>query len=246
MTIDELKNRFTLKHISLGKDTAEYWNDLDTLIEASKRPPIFDEEHERYLRRVYGIDTFDSSWRRSSTVDVCERSVIASMVKAHYLGKWPGVVVCCHVMRVDGAPVGMIVWALPPRETAKRYGGLCWELARLWVEDSIPRNAETWLIGKAVKWIKRNRPDVKVLVSYADPSAGHQGYVYRAANWTADGRTDQERKTPRCDYIDNTGKKYSRRGHVPKGIKVQRFPRVSKWRYVYRLDGHMKKAPKVS
>jgi hypothetical protein len=71
-------------------------------------------------------------------------------------------------------------------------------------------------------------------VSYADPSVGHVGTVYKASNWMADGRTDDERKSPRCDYVDaNTGKKYSRKSHIPAGAKVQRVPRVSKFRFVY-------------
>jgi hypothetical protein len=78
---------------------------------------------------------------------------------------------------------------------------------------------------------QRHRPEVAALVSYADPSAGHAGTIYKAANWTADGRTDQERKTPRFDYADAaTGKRYSRRGHVPEGVVIQRVPRVSKHR----------------
>jgi hypothetical protein len=154
------------------------------------------------------------------------------MVKSHYLGKWPGVVVLRQAMVCDGLPVGMIVWALPPRETIKRYGGMTWELARLWIHDSIPSNAETWLIGKAVRWIKVNRQDVQYLISYADPSRGHGGTIYRAANWIADGMTDDERKTPRFDYRDaKTGKMYSRRGHVPDGVKLERVARISKHRF---------------
>lgn len=119
----------------------------------------------------------------------------------------------------------------------KRYGGVTWELARLWIDDSVPANAETFLIARAVRFIRRNRPDVKALVSYADPSAEHSGTIYKAANWIADGRTDDERKTPRFDYADAaTGKRYSRRGHVPEGVEIQRIARVSKFRFFYRLS----------
>lgn len=163
-----------------------------------------------------------------------QRTEVDWMVKAHYLGKWPGVVVATLALCHDETPVGVIVFALPPSQTYKRYGGLTWELARLWVDDSEPRNTESWFIAKAVKWVKRNRPDVVALVSYADPSAGHAGTIYKASNWIADGRTDQERKTPRFDYEAN-GKRYSRRGHVPEGVEVHRIPRISKWRFFYRL-----------
>ena len=133
-------------------------------------------------------------------------------------------------------PVGCIVYSAPPREVEKRYGGKTWELARLYLLDEVPKNAETWLIGKSVRWIKREHPDVENLVSYADPSAGHQGIIYKAANWKEDGRTDEERKTPRCDYYDaRTGKKYGRRGNMPQDAVVERRPRISKHRFVYAL-----------
>lgn len=160
------------------------------------------------------------------------------MIRAHYIGKWPGVCTAILGLRRGSDVLGVIVFALPPRETSKRYGGITWELARLWIDDSVPQNGETWLIGAAVKWIKRNRPEVEFLVSYADPSAGHAGTIYKAANWIADGRTDQERKTPRFDYAcAATGKRYSRRGHVPQGVEIKRVPRVSKSRFYYVCRG---------
>ena len=159
------------------------------------------------------------------------------MIKQHYLGRWPGVCVLILAMKRHEKLLGTIVFALPPRETEKRFGGKTWELARLWVDESVPQNAETWLIARAVRYIRQNHPSVKVLVSYADPSAGHAGTIYKAANWIPDGRTDQERKTPRFDYAcAKTGKRYSRRSHVPVGVTIRRVPRVSKYRYIYRLD----------
>lgn len=181
---------------------------------------------------------FDRSWRAACDVAPIGRAAATPMIRRHYLGRWPGVCVLSLGLRRAGDWLGVIVFALPPRETMKRYGGVTWELARLWVHDSVPKNAETYVIGRAVRYIQRHRPDVATLVSYADPSAGHAGTIYKAANWKADGRTDQDRKTPRFDYADAaTGKKYSRRSHVPAGVTIQRVPRVSKHRFVYRLRG---------
>jgi hypothetical protein len=158
------------------------------------------------------------------------------MVRRHYLGKWPGVCVATLALRHCGVPVGVVVFALPPRETSKRYGGETWELARLWIDDLVPSNGETYLIAQAARYVRRVHPGVAFLVSYADPSAGHSGLIYRAAGWRPDGRTDEGRKTPRFDYEDAaTGKHYSRRAHVPDGVEIRRVPRVSKPRYVLHL-----------
>jgi hypothetical protein len=169
------------------------------------------------------------------SVQVATRAECESFIKAHYLHRWPGVVVLILAAYRDSLPVGCIVFALPPRETMKRYKvSLAWELARLYLLDSEPFNSETWLIAKAFKWIKKHFPKVELIVSYADPSVGHQGVIYKAANFEIDGKTDQERKTPRFDYSVE-GKIYSRRSHVPEGSVITRVPRVSKFRYIYRL-----------
>jgi hypothetical protein len=161
---------------------------------------------------------------------------VDAFVKAHYLRKRPAIVLLCLMMLHKGVPVGCIIYSAPPREADKRYGGKTWELARLYCLDEIPRNAETWLIGQSVRYIKAHNKDVRHLLSYADPSAGHRGTIYQAANWRSDGRTDEGRKTPRCDYIDGrTGKKYGRKGNMPTDAEVVRIPRVSKWRYALAL-----------
>lgn len=171
------------------------------------------------------------------SVGPASRSEAEPLVRSHYLKRWPGVCVLTLGMWRGPFIVGVIVFALPPRETMKRYGVItAWELARLYVLDTEPFNSETWFMARAIKFIESNHPQVEALVSYADPSAGHSGMIYRAANWEADGRTDQDRKTPRFDYGVG-GKTYSRRSHVPKGAEVIRIPRVSKFRYVYRLKG---------
>jgi hypothetical protein len=179
---------------------------------------------------------FDKTWKMVCRVAPIDRKDADPMVRAHYLGKWPGVCVLALGLFREREALGLIVFALPPRETSKRYGGKTWELARLWVSDAVPQNGETFLIGRAVRYIKKYRKDVAVLVSYADPSAGHVGTIYNAANWSKDGRTDDERKTPRFDYVcKTTGKKFGRRGHVPPGTELIRVPRISKARYVLYL-----------
>lgn len=173
------------------------------------------------------------------SVRLCGRrkgDAVDRMVReSHYLHRWPGTAVAVFCLRSFDVPVGVIVYSLPPREIFKRYRvQLAWELSRLWVDDAMPRNTESWFIAQTVRWVRRMHPSVKALVSYADPSQGHQGTIYKASNWESDGRTDEERKTPRFDLVAG-GKKYGRACHVPKGIPVTRLPRVSKFRYVYRI-----------
>lgn len=182
------------------------------------------------------LGKFDKQWRASCIIRPCSIGEVDRFIKAHYLGKRPAIVMLCIMMLHDGEPVGCIVYSAPPREADKRYGGKTWELARLYLVDQIPCNAETWLIGQSIKFIRRHCPEVQHLLSYADPSAGHKGTIYKASNWRQDGRTDDERKSPRCDYVDaRTGKKYGRKGNMPIDAQVVRVPRVSKYRFHYPL-----------
>ncbi len=179
---------------------------------------------------------FDSEWRSRCVVVPCSIRDVNEFVRRHYLGKRPGVTVLAMMMMEDAFACGMITYSLPPSQTSVRYGGVTWEMSRLFIEDRIPANGETWLIAQSVRYIRKNCPTVRMLVTYADPSVGHQGVIYRAANWTYDGHTDADRKTPKFDLVDSAGKKFGRASHVPVGTLTTRLPRVSKARFIYRLS----------
>jgi len=57
-----------------------------------------------------------------------------------------------------------------------------YELNRLWVSDALPRNTESRFIGWCLKQARKIHPHI-ILISYADGSRGHVGFVYQATNW---------------------------------------------------------------
>lgn len=57
------------------------------------------------------------------------------------------------------------------------------ELNRFCMADSEGKNSESQAISLGIKWIKQNRPDIKLLVSYAGRKEGNYGYIYQATNW---------------------------------------------------------------
>lgn len=172
--------------------------------------------------------------RSAWTVTEVSESVVVPLIRGgHYLHKMPAIVTCCLLLTVDQWSVGAVVWAIPPRETIRRYQHSTWELARLWLTDELPRNSETWLIGRSIRHVRSQHPAVKHLVSYADPKQGHVGIIYRASNWTFDGMTDSERKTPRFDYFFGN-RRLGRRAHAV-GRTVVKVRRSSKYRYSFCL-----------
>ena len=56
------------------------------------------------------------------------------------------------------------------------------ELTRLWVCDSVPKNGESYLIGRTV-----GKAGKEIVVSFAEIQQGHVGIVYQATNWIYTG-----------------------------------------------------------
>ena len=61
------------------------------------------------------------------------------------------------------------------------------ELKRLWIEDGYGKNIESYCISQTLKMLKKDSPQTKVVISYADPGANHKGIIYRASNWLYQG-----------------------------------------------------------
>lgn len=61
------------------------------------------------------------------------------------------------------------------------------ELNRMAFDDYLPRNAESYCIGKAIKLIKKNAPQIKWIISFADGAQCGDGTIYRASNFILTG-----------------------------------------------------------
>lgn len=61
------------------------------------------------------------------------------------------------------------------------------ELNRMAFDDYLPRNSESYSIGKAIRLIKKNAPQVKWIISFADGCSCGDGTIYRASNFVLTG-----------------------------------------------------------
>lgn len=57
------------------------------------------------------------------------------------------------------------------------------ELNRMAFDDYLPRNSESFCIAKTLKLIKKNAPQIKWVVSFADGCSCGDGTIYRASNF---------------------------------------------------------------
>ncbi len=121
------------------------------------------------------------------------------IIKNHYSRKWSPSKISFGVYEIskmgadknqglDGL-IGVAVYGLPVgRSVISGISHLLkqdevLELKRLWIADGHGYNIESWAIRKTFFLLKSKMPKVKVLVSYADPAAGHHGGIYQAGNW---------------------------------------------------------------
>ena len=68
------------------------------------------------------------------------------------------------------------------------------------------------VVRLAVQFLKRNSAELRLIVSFADPSEGHHGGVYQAGNWIYSGQT-----SPSREYIGPDGKRWHARMVKKKG-----------------------------
>lgn len=72
------------------------------------------------------------------------------------------------------------------------------ELARMVSLEPKPKNLESYCISRALNWLKQNMPNIKIVISYADNTAGHHGYCYQASGFTYYGQSQPTKE----HYLD--------------------------------------------
>lgn len=112
----------------------------------------------------------------------------------------------------------------------------CLELLRLFSFDWCPKNTESYCISQSIKYLKSNYPEIKFLVSYADTSVGHVGYIYQASNWLFVGYSGGEREF----YID--GERRHRRDLYDKygTSSMKKLKELLGDRFIVSADRHKK------
>lgn len=95
--------------------------------------------------------------------------------------------------------VGVITfgWGVRPEDTIKKlFPSLrskdYLEIGKLCLLDELPKNSESRFISAAMRFLKKLRPDVKLIFTWADAIWGKPGYIYQAANFLFGGSIGSE------------------------------------------------------
>lgn len=136
--------------------------------------------------------------------------------------------------------IGICTYGKPPSNAlcigvcGEEISPIVYELNRLCVNDGLPKNTLSFFVAQTFKLL----PKPLVLVSYADTSQNHNGYIYQATNWIYTGLS--AKRTER--YDKNNPNKHSKT--VTETMKYEDLSvrdRPQKHRYIMFLGNKKRK-----
>lgn len=129
------------------------------------------------------------------------------IVKYHYTHKWSLCQVAYGIFYntdtkipffediIDEKLIGCIVFGQPVgRSAAESISKLIkvnevFELTRLFCHDGYGKNIESYCISKAFKFLEKDFPRIKAIISYSDCEQGHKGTIYQASSFYYQGNS---------------------------------------------------------
>lgn len=161
----------------------EIWRLADCL----RRRSCFDSEAEPMHPGVDDLTEFEFS-------EISERKASSTIRKYHYLGTSRsdsvhfGLNLALHGKRqvyslLTLSPYDLWHISLPAGIAADQAV----VISRIFAFDTAPKNAISYMIGNLTRWLRRQKPSTRFVLTYVDPAMGFSGASYRAANFSLYG-----------------------------------------------------------
>lgn len=137
--------------------------------------------------------------------------------------------------------IGVIIFGVGASATLHKQFGLrreevC-ELVR--VALNVHKTPVSRMMSISLKFLKNNAPNLKIVVSFADPSQGHYGGIYQANNWVYTGMSQKTN-----EYFYNGSWRHATDVYkrlTPKTIKtLKKRKKAGKHRYIMPLTKEMR------
>jgi hypothetical protein len=168
------------------------------------------------------------------------------VVRHHYLHSFPGGTKLNFGIFYQSMLKGSVTLGVGPFLGYGLVNGAtpedCITLTRLWLEDDLPRNSESRVIGILLRSLQKETR-LKFVLAYSDPAASHMGRIYQATNWLYTGLSSA---TPLYDIGDGILHHSRSLAHglgthsirylASQGINVKTVSQMAKHRYIYFLD----------
>jgi len=161
-------------------------------------------------------------------------------LKKHYAKRIPNIMFCFGLYNTDKILQGVISFGLPASKPLVlgafkgQYQKDFLELNRLCVEENLEKNSLSFFVSQSLKLL----PKPKVIVSYADTSQGHNGYIYQATNWIYTGLSDKHKEWRMYGsnlHSKNVCKNFTLQERKKNSDKFYMVDRPRKHRYFYFL-----------
>lgn len=183
----------------------------------------------------------------------CEEYIL----QIHYAKRWPSISYAYGLFEND-VLVGVVSYGTPPSAPLKRglagdaYKMDVLELNRLCLRHN-RKNEASLLVGRSLKLLPRN----KIIVSFADTSQGHSGYVYQATNfiycglsakrtdWKVKGKEHLHGQTIADEFRGVKNRAQAMRDKYGDDFYLQPRPRKHRYIYIVGSKGY-KKAVRVA
>jgi hypothetical protein len=124
------------------------------------------------------VRKFLKKWHYSDYVNIQEKHTFCLFREGNF--GIPDMVGVCIYTRPAGPSAGQAYYPQAPDRVL--------ELRRLCLIDDTPKNAESYFVGRTLRWLRKNT-DWEFVLSYADEEQGHTGVIYRASNFKYLGKT---------------------------------------------------------
>jgi hypothetical protein len=108
------------------------------------------------------------------------------LLKKHYAKRIPPIEFAFGLFNLDNLMIGIITYATPVSNSLRNLWDnkyKLYELNRLVINDNSEKNTLSFLVSQSLNFM----PKPSVIVSYADTSQNHHGYIYQATNWIYSG-----------------------------------------------------------
>jgi hypothetical protein len=153
-------------------------------------------------------------------------------LKKHYAKRMPPIEFCFGLY-YKNVLIGVCSFSTPASRFEFTKFAL-YELNRLVINEDCKKNSLSYFVSNCLKLM----PKPCIIVSYADQSQGHQGYIYQATNWIYTGLSSSEKR------IFVNGKELHRRTiydtygtssiqELSKKHKIEFISQLPKHRYFY-------------
>ena len=105
-------------------------------------------------------------------------------LKKHYAHKIPPIEFCFGLYD-NQMLIGVCSYGTPVSSTLRNImpSYKLYELNRIVINEGVIKNTLSWFVSQTLN----SMPKPSVIVSYADTSKGHNGYIYQATNWIYTG-----------------------------------------------------------